>query len=88
MNCLPLDAQKIIMNTYFVWVNAKTKKDQSFNDQPCVVFMSGLYAGNKYWSKNDLRHRDNDKPAEVFPDGTCRYFKDDEEYFPKSKSVE
>ncbi len=83
MNCLPLDAEKIIMNSYFVWINAITKKDQSFNDQPCVVFMSGLYAGSKYWYKNGLRHRDNDKPAEISRDGREFYYLDGKKIFSK-----
>ncbi len=82
MNCLPLDAQKIIMNNYY-WTNAKTGYTESFNDQPCVVFMSGLYAGSKYWYKNGLRHRDNDKPAEISRDGREFYYLDGKKIFSK-----
>jgi hypothetical protein len=29
---------------------------------------------SKYWYRNDQRHRDNDQPAMIYPDGTKYWF--------------
>lgn len=76
MNCLPLYFGKVESldvegNEYYSTFNIFTGKEQSFNDQPAVVYFDNYLV----W-KNKLNqyHRDYNKPAIVFPNKTLEYW--------------
>lgn len=51
----------------------------SFNDQPSII----LKKGSKFWHKNGVLHRDNDKPAAIYIDHLGR---ESEEWFQDGTS--
>ena len=60
-------------------VSQKNNKFHSYGDAPAYV---SLYDEAKQWCKNGKLHRENDKPAVVYPNGEKKYFYNGKEYDP------
>ena len=90
MKCWPLDGKKIKGNNHncYRWINTKTEREQSFNDQPSCFY------GNKslYWPQESSLRRKSVKPYVFFIDSNDvvhMKFRGDKyrNYMPKIKDV-
>ncbi len=77
MKCLPLYFKKIVELrssydfSHIITYNHTTGREQSFNDQPAIVYFDNYLA---WKNKLSLYHRDYNKPAIVLPDKTLQYW--------------
>ena len=94
MNCWPLDGEKMYFTgrsiVSYHWVNTKTWRTQSFNDQPAESFRNGVL---RWCTEDNKRFSKYGKPYEVwinnFGEIEDMRFKDDEGYIyiPEAEDV-